>query len=1489
MANDWQFFAPSGGLKSDIDFRDMSNNDSPVTTAETGVMNMRGVGEGGQIIPGLEPVIGNDYVDELDAVIAQTKQFRIYVDTSTLTVDSQIDFTVRSPSGVSMGVFTYSFLAADSLATILAGIKTGVDAFVPLNTTSTTTTTGATTGYVDFAFGAPAYLDFGISNYAVTTGDITSSLEIRREAVDEGMVGEWKLIGSNNDLEDSFQFWTTKVGGTGQIVINGAAASAGLIEIATDGDHGLVTNEIVRIADVLGTTEANGIWSITVTSATTFTLQLSAFVNAYVSGGIAYSKQTGLGEIGVVYQTGYETHDYVRLLRSRELNFSTLYQVDARSKRKNDGKKGVYFTDNFNPMRVFYYRGDYITDGALSINNPLGEYELGFIASEIRLLLANEGFRIDWVDQIQTGGAVRSGNWRYSARFLTSSLSPTQWTDITNPVPVATSSIDGSGYTFVGDSANVATPKINVLEVTNNVPGVYSFVEIAALNYIGNAIQGYIIGRYVLTGEQVQQINHTGNETDITDLDPGTISQVLPPVATARNVEMLDNRLIFSNLTPTQFSNFTEWVETWNYALERSSIQPVGIRDILQLGLLTVGEYQTPDHVYMRLSHLFMETYRYGFRFRLKDGTVTPVFYFGEDITIDLTAPGGRRNAGSFDSFDLTDNNSLGNNPTQTHTVYVDFQDIDLSFLIDGIPAYDLITDIIPMRAPVVPTVWNGVMIKGVSGLVTGGGLSMFNGYYISLGVDVQGVGPNMFAGSGVPAVAFAPNSNPTYAEVTSGGYFTAEPEAAFFYCPDILFGQAAINYLPGDKLIVYGSPNRQYVTTTLNPGSAWYGYYCEYNGYTDVTANVTPDDIDDAVSMALGQKTATVNGVVYSNQLTFGDPVFWNTSDIINYKLERTLALNGGPFVDNNGAGHTDYGFYIASYYRPLLNQYGDPSTTEYESVGVFYAIENQTGIIADGQIKVYGDVHTQKSYIKSRYPAGIQGASPIGDIGFGMGFGFYSQNRVNAQMHRPATPTTTPAIFPELPIDNWLIFAITGSDPTNLFYNNGYTPRNGITVAEPFDDTAIYQTDWGNAIIWSETEADGSSTDLLRIFLPLNIKFLDYRFGKITEALNYNGQLVTLQETQVQRQYFDSTQTMRTDQGSEVIIGSGGVLSREGQQMTSFGCQHKWSVLKAKSEKGNDVIYFIDLNNKAFCRLGYNGNDALEEINGMKAFFANNLSLLWNKDNPASGQGIASIFNQRYREGVWTMRAINTEIVEWDAISAFAKEQVVRHVPTTGFSTFEQTGEFYQNISGGVMVGGLPPDEDALNWGILPHTNSDYYNEYTIIWSELKNEFQAFHTPKPLLYAPYKNGFLVPKPISNTSEIYIANTGTWTTWFGEQTAQAFFQGCINKPRGRKAFRAVSVNSDTVPFRMEILTKNGYSYTPTDEFEQREGNEFVGPVMNDATVTIDNPTGVSDIDTDDMRGEYAIFKFIVDSAAYNKFESFVAKISAYIFRATNT
>lgn len=68
-------------------------------------------------------------------------------------------------------------------------------------------------------------------------------------------------------------------------VSNVANNGSGLIRVTTSTAHGLTTGNKCFLKDITGTTEANGLATVTVIDATTFDIDGSTFTNAYVSGG----------------------------------------------------------------------------------------------------------------------------------------------------------------------------------------------------------------------------------------------------------------------------------------------------------------------------------------------------------------------------------------------------------------------------------------------------------------------------------------------------------------------------------------------------------------------------------------------------------------------------------------------------------------------------------------------------------------------------------------------------------------------------------------------------------------------------------------------------------------------------------------------------------------------------------------------------------------------------------------------------------------------------------------------------------------------------------------------------------------------------------------------------------------------------------------------------------------------------------------------------
>lgn len=96
--------------------------------------------------------------------------------------------------------------------------------------------------------------------------------------------------------------------------ISGAVALNGLVELTATA-HGYSTGNMVLLTGIVGTTEANGIYTLTVVDANHFTIPVT-FTNAYTSGGTA-ALVTPQGT--VVAGNGASTGGFTALLRSGDL------------------------------------------------------------------------------------------------------------------------------------------------------------------------------------------------------------------------------------------------------------------------------------------------------------------------------------------------------------------------------------------------------------------------------------------------------------------------------------------------------------------------------------------------------------------------------------------------------------------------------------------------------------------------------------------------------------------------------------------------------------------------------------------------------------------------------------------------------------------------------------------------------------------------------------------------------------------------------------------------------------------------------------------------------------------------------------------------------------------------------------------------------------------------------------------------------------------
>lgn len=252
-------------------------------------------------------------------------------------------------------------LSAGGVSSVVAGTNISVDNTDPANPiVSATSSPGG--GASPATFEARLTLTSGTP---VTTTDVTGAGTIYLTPFRGNYIGlyngsAWELLALSEislslsglnpwSIHDVFVYnnagtptleltaWTAGASGS----ITGATNATPIV--ITSNSHGLSTDDIVTISGVGGNTAANGTFRITVTGATTYTLQTLAGANvagsgAYTSGGTWYlgnyvgSRATALTtQNGVYVKTGATTRRYVGTIAIG----STAGQVDDAENRRH--------------------------------------------------------------------------------------------------------------------------------------------------------------------------------------------------------------------------------------------------------------------------------------------------------------------------------------------------------------------------------------------------------------------------------------------------------------------------------------------------------------------------------------------------------------------------------------------------------------------------------------------------------------------------------------------------------------------------------------------------------------------------------------------------------------------------------------------------------------------------------------------------------------------------------------------------------------------------------------------------------------------------------------------------------------------------------------------------------------------------------------------------------------------------------------------------
>jgi hypothetical protein len=1531
-------FQYTGGMDLDSTLQQVRAGD---TLANLNITNVNLRGQGDSIT---QEINGNEYSFSLPIVNRQNKQYSFSISEVGQPQTYVVDFLNLNLSQFATATVTTTGTIATDAATFQSAISSALSAYTPVisNTISGDTATFLLSLTAELGF------DWLMKDDLSATAD--TNPVVTQEAIDFSItspnLGYCLPIGGIEYLGDLFMFSTCQTQAPINYTVHGVANGGGAIQISIQGNYTniLQVGYSINVQGVVGV-PANGTWIISgstyLAPYTILTLYNSTFSGSYVSGGTVTIYAEGYLAI-TVNQKNPDTGVWTttELLGTKELDnrFYHPFRKEINATTQVN-RTCIYWTDGFDFMRLFQYQGAYVANGAIKYYNPLGLYTYDSLELAMRNIQNTISPIVQITNVVDSGGAVPSGNWAYTVRYLDANLTPTNTGIISQPANI----YNGS---FANPSQIVGTPGSNsAMQVTVTVSDIpantYPYFELIGVQYLGGSESAYIIKRVPIPADTTTiQVTHTGLETGII---PYTDGFVLPSLSidSAGTQTICSNTLMYADLTAAEISDFSAFTQTITHVLniDKTSLSPTG-ND--QYGF-TLGEYQIPIETSEKVGYMFNECYRINLVYELTDGTYTPAFWC-DDIIIDLNSTNrsnpfnnNRRVGNNIPNYDISDSVAFKDpQNVKSYVPYITLGNINSNYLINGIPLYKKVKRIYVFRvdnnsAGLNEILGSGIITRHVGGTYTdASGITLYglgtagNNYFFNNPFLINNMPFNFTPILALPTIPqstytslFTGTDNWNYAVWTNNiktAIYSSNSDIAkscSFFCPDWIYGQASIGYQSNDEMFYFGQPDwritygggdlldifttDRYDNTSNIP--QFEGSEIRLTGATQITTDAfttlnNPISAATPISLYDTQVHSALAGSI--NYC----PTFKWTDGIFNYSWtspQHIWIFNTNDITNSSISETGDLGLYYSQYYRPLAggsvnastNAAAYPNNTKFGSINTGTSIPTGAYIDINGNegtlsIDVYGgDTFTQKSYLKINVPNDNtnSGSPNPSSTGGGAVVVFVCQNRMNYNMRDSdygGYPNPTPRVF-------WI--QDTTSSQIAFNYDSGYTPENPDDTLPAYDPALPYITEMPNRIIYSLPQPQGSVENFYRKFPPLNFVDADTENGKITNITNVEGELFSLQITDLKRWFYNEKGTLNVNEAStstDIVLGSGAPFSKPPESISSIGNANNIGLISGVGFAGEDIRLWIDTTTKQILFFTREGLETISLTKLIRSFAYNNLSLV-TLDNPNLRNGITGVWNDKKKECIWCVCA--TAGTPYNGSTTYNIGDIV----TYGTDPNNGIPIVYTSLVNSNT--GNQPDISPSDWqeqfyeddNGLPILGNPYYNVWTIVYGLLpvynergqitgsKGRFKSFYSYKPYFMVEYLDTFLTAHPNSTQDTMYedgIGNVG----WFYPGTRTQVVNGILTFVSNEfseisKWWQGVFSTSTLIPNYIQFTTLECSSYLQdTDlDWQNENGDEFYNSIQND---TITAPNNTPQEDSTFLYGSYLIvqIKFLAYS-----------------------
>ena len=1222
--------------------------------------------------------------------------------------------------------------------------------------------------------------------------------------------------------------------------------------------------------------------------------QLEGYLFVFLASVTKSSGITSLlSEIGVIYSTDNGvTYTYKRLIRSKQLGFSTDRRIEAEVER-NGSNVNLYWTDGFNKPRAMYLKYSLITtqDGFLYAVG--GRYDLETINDESSFFYKGTSAYFDSVEVLQGGGALTSGNKRYTGRFLTEDFVPTDFIYPTNPLNIYSASFNKASK-VEGDVENTITNKSVKITVKNFQSDIYKYFELIALEYVGTTFTSTIVERFRIPNGATQlTVSHTNIGQDNILLSNQELLGITSKYLTAQTIKIFSNRMTMSNLVEQTDYDLSSWASAIQHSVCETYIPGLGIaKNITSDDPSTAfGEYQDPNNVFSKTGYMYNDTYRFGVQVQWKNTGKWSSPYWVDDIRFDNSATnvvGSRRK---------TFGGTVSGVNTGTETITVNGHNF-----YNGQPVYFSATTIGGLAANTVYYVLNKttntfqlsadfgssaiinltsggtgtILDKKVDTNLTNSDATLAKVYYPRFfDVDLDYLVDTDNSGSGDTylrdlIVGYRIVRSERIPEVAATGYFfvgstsispsptiwvpdgmsndrsiiggAAYTQHLFFWSPDDYFGKT-YNYQSTDFIKILAPPDR---TNMLQVQGVAEGDSVEYNTVLPLSALEMKGQFADFPGYFVNPMTTTLNfqdftpsghvhleqgedGEIAGTKYSIGYADPVGLQKTINYR--RADVFEMGSVIPAFGApiSSNEFGFYYGQVFRDLGGNKKYPANKELTQ----YQTTGHFYILTSGQ-------------------TGIINAEPVfgGDV-----FNQKSYTLLRMGSHSNAGPNPRSAAtmgsamgFYSQNTSNLQMLNVLDNDGT--FTGPGYQFPQSL-------DTSFGGTfpagSWGSGVCyWIEQWPEVSNQqNYNRGYDPIDNSILDTGYDT---NLDYNGYLpsrITWSAKKVIESQKDNYRLFKPLDFSDLDLTLGPIVHHDIVD-NNFYTWQPYSVQRQYfseaslfgAREGSDIVV------GSGSILGSPGKE-LTSIGMFKK---------WShvKGKSQNGKDTFYWYNDQLQK-----------IVRFgqDGTRVVSDKGMISYLTNNGKYVSNQDYPLT-----GLGVHGVWNDKYSEAIFTFKYIEEPTTKQFTLVYDELKNGFICFHSYYPNIYLQYKNTFFSPNP-STPKTIYLHDRGSESTYYGTYVTPTITAVMNYDPNVSKNFEALQMVTDQQPFFVDLTTPNHISYLDETEFEERE-DLWYSPIKNDST-----STGLNNGNTSRLWGKWLKVKLSLEaSGGKQKLINFIVK-----------